>query len=181
MEIEERPIIEKRSIVGPARERFRALLNLAAESPFEGERDNAMAAAARLAEQHGMSLDEAARPPARPPEAPVGRRDESAFGSVAAKFSGYFDPGERQLRADKARRDAALRDALERGLDANRRSGDDRTMRRRASSSQAQRSPRSHAHVLLAETSFSLEEIVGLTGLDIYQVVGLKLKMRSAA
>ena len=45
----------------------------------------------------------------------------------------------------------------------------------------SQRSPRSHAHVLLAETSFSLEEIVGLTGLDIYQVVGLKLKMRSAA
>ncbi len=181
MGIEQSPIIEKRPLEASARERLRALLNLAAESPFEGERHNAMAAATRLAEQHGMSLDEAARPSARPPEEPVGRRGASANGSAAAKFSSYFDATERTLRADKARREAALRDAVERGLDANKRSRDDKTMRRRASSSQAQRSPSSHAHVLLAETSFSLAEIVNLTGLDIYQVVGLKLKMRSAA
>lgn len=173
--------IEKRPIKGPARERFRALLKLASESPFEGERHNAMTAATRLAEQHGMSLDEAARPRARPAEGPIERRDWSTSGSAGANFTGYFDAGDRKLRADKARREAAFRDAFERGLDANRRTGEGKTMRRRASSSQAQRSPRSHAHVLLAETSFSLKEIVNLTGLDIYQVVGLKLKMRSAA
>ena len=35
--------------------------------------------------------------------------------------------------------------------------------------------------LLLAETSLPLEEVVELTGLNIYDIVGLKLKMRSAA
>ena len=43
------------------------------------------------------------------------------------------------------------------------------------------RSPYSFAKVLLSETSMPLREIVSLTGLDIYRVVGLKLKMRSPA
>ena len=48
-------------------------------------------------------------------------------------------------------------------------------------SSQRSRSPHSFAKVLLSETTLPLREIVSLTGLDIYRVVGLKLKMRSAA
>ena len=43
------------------------------------------------------------------------------------------------------------------------------------------RSPGSFARVLLAETSLPLEEIVSLTGLDIYTVVGMKLKLRASA
>ena len=42
------------------RQRFHNLLQLAAESPFEGERANALAAATRLATRCGLTLDEAA-------------------------------------------------------------------------------------------------------------------------
>jgi hypothetical protein len=172
--------IQRRPLRGPARERFRALLKLASESPFEGERENAMAAATRLAEQHGLSLDEAARPTSLPPE-DRRRGAASETGYTASEFASYFDIAERGLRADKERREAALRDAIDRGLDAGVRSGEAKTMRRKATTSRAQRNPRNHARVLLAETSFSLMEIVNLTGLDIYEVVGMKLKMRATA
>ena len=43
------------------------------------------------------------------------------------------------------------------------------------------RDPDSHARVLLNETSLPLEEISVLTGLDFYEVVALKLKMRQEA
>ncbi len=172
---------EKRPLRGPARDRFRALLNLASESPFEGERENAMAAASRLAEQHGMSLDEAARPTQRQSAVERGQLDASQGGFTASEFASHFDISERNLRVDKARREAALRDAIARGLDRTRQEGPEKTAHRKASQNPSQRSPRNYAQVLLAETAFSLEEIVGLTGLDIYEVVGLKLKMRSMA
>ena len=41
--------------------------------------------------------------------------------------------------------------------------------------------PFSHARTLIRETSLPLREIASITGLDIYQVVGLKLKMRTVA
>lgn len=172
---------EKRPLRGPARERFRALLNLASESPFEGERDNAMAAATRLAAQHGLSLDEAARPTARLSVDRPRPPDASTSEFAASRFTGYFDVAERSLRADKARRESALRDAIDRGLATDNGRREEKTIYRKASSSRTQRSPRNHARVLLAETSFSLAEIVNVTGLDIYEVVGLKLKMRSMA
>ena len=43
------------------------------------------------------------------------------------------------------------------------------------------RDSHSFASVLLNETSLPLSEIVSLTGLDIYKIVGLKLIMRSMA
>jgi len=172
---------EKRPLRGPARDRFKALLKLASESPFEGERENAMAAANRLAEQHGMSLDEAARPTQRHSEIKREQSDAPQDGFPASEFTNQFDVSEQNLRVDKARREAALRDAIARGLDKTRREGREKTARRRPPQKTSQRSPRNHAQVLLAETAFSLQEIVGLTGLDIYEVVGLKLKMRSVA
>ncbi len=172
---------EKRPLRGPARDRFKALLNLASESPFEGERENAMAAANRLAQQHGMSLDEAARPTQRLSAVERDQLDASQGGFTASEFASQFDISERNLQADKARREAALRDAIARGLDKTRREGPEKTARRTPPHKSSQRSPRNHAQVLLAETAFSLQDIVGLTGLDIYQVVGLKLKMRSMA
>ncbi len=172
---------ERRPLRGSARERFRALLTLASESPFEGERQNAMAAATRLAEQHGMSLEQAARPTARSPAdrplRPNGLRTEY----TASDGASYFDSAERSLRADKAQRDSALRDAIDRGLDSGGGRREEKTVHRKSPSSRTQRNPLNYARVLLAETSFSLKEIIDLTGLDVYQVVGLKLKMRSAA
>ena len=82
---------EKRPLRGPPRDRFRALLKLASESPFEGERENAMDAATRLAEQHGMSLDEAAQPTQR--LSPIEREpsDGSQDGFKTSEFASYFD------------------------------------------------------------------------------------------
>ena len=172
---------EKRPLRGPAKDRFRALLKLAAESPFEGERENAMAAASRLAEQHGLTLDEAAQPTEH---LSAVKRDRSAATqerSPASEFADYFDTTERTLRADKARREAALQDAIARGLDKGKRGSSERAAPRKSSKKSSQRDPRNYAQVLLTETAFSLDEIVGLTGLNIYEVVGLKLKMRPAA
>ncbi len=140
-----------------------------------------MAAANRLAEQHGMSLDEAARPTQRHSAIEREQSGASQGGFPASEFANQFDISERNLRVDKARREAALRDAIARGLDKTTTEGRERTARRRPPQRTSQRSPSNHAQVLLAETAFSLQEIVGLTGLDIYEVVGLKLKMRSMA
>ena len=41
--------------------------------------------------------------------------------------------------------------------------------------------PWQHARLLLTETSLPLREIAEITGLDLYDVVGLKLKLRAAA
>ncbi|MDE0060205.1 MAG: hypothetical protein OXP07_18975 [Defluviicoccus sp.] len=162
------------------RTRLEALLKVAAESPFPGERANALDAARRLAGRHGMSLQEATRPAAaamRPTRLPcrAGRFDARDV----ADFVAY---SEAKLRADKERYERALREAFERGLDDG--------MRARARASQPDasqrprgrcRSPQSFAKVLLSETSLPLGEIVSLTGLDIYRIGGLKLKMRPAA
>ncbi len=168
-------------------------MKLAAESPFAGERDNALAAATRLADGHGMTLDEAAAgggdveqaPPKRRPVADpdfIRRRARQAAGGAsftgkrAANAAHNVDSWQ---RSDKERFEQAVREAHERGLDA--------AERRRAAapprpfrSKRGGRDPHSHASVLIRETSLPLAEICQLTGLDIYQVVGLKLKMRSA-
>jgi len=89
---------------------------------------------------------------------------------------------EARFRADKERYERALREARERGLDVGAEKPDVRPASTGArTASQRSRSPQSFAKVLLSETTLPLREIVSLTGLDIYRVVGLKLKMRSAA
>ncbi len=164
------------------RERFHALLKLAAESPYEGERGNALAAAERLASQHGMTLDEAAlsEPPAPKTTEPFMRstkREREAASAVAS----VINLMEYSLRADKARRDEALREAQERGLNAAERRRAERSPQTRRQARPSKRNPEAHAEVLLAETSLPLKEIVSLTGLDIYEIVGMKLKMRANA
>jgi len=173
--------LDKRPLRGPIRDRFRALLKLASESPFEGERENAMAAANRLAEQHGMSLDEAAHPTQRLSAAKDAQSDVTKDNFTVSKFADYFDVSEQNLRMDKERREAALRDAMARGLDKSGERYSEKTVYRNPPRKQSQRSPRNHAQVLLSETAFSVEEIVSLTGLNRYEVIGLKLKMRSMA
>jgi len=160
--------------------RFLNLLKLAAQSPYSGERANAMAAAERLAERHGMSLDEAARagthgPPQRKPEPNVFRQARPT--PAPRPFNHHSEDA---IVSAKAARDESLAAARERGLD-----GGDRRGKRRASGpswySRARRSPDSHAQALIRETRLSIHEIADMTGLDIYQVVGMKLKMRGAA
>lgn len=162
------------------RARFNALLKVAAESPYPGERANALDAARRLARRHGMSLQEAAREPRGPtravqmPQRP--RRYTSREMAEIIAFS------EARLRADKERYERALREAKNRGLDGNAIKPQVRPASTGAQkSSPRSRTPHSFARVLLSETTLPLREIVSLTGLDIYRVVGLKLKMRSAA
>jgi len=160
------------------RTRFHNLLKLAAESPFQGERSAALAAAQRLATRHGMTLDEAAIGgplPAVPkkssmvrPGPQVGQtRDVGRFVHILDNW----------VSNDKTRRDAALAEAYERGLDSDKRKkGSAQAPRRNAS----KRNPQSHAEVLLKETSMPMDEICSLSGLDMYEVVALKLKMRTS-
>jgi len=160
--------------------RFLNLLKLAAQSPYAGERANAMAAAERLSERHGMSLDEAARAgvhgtPQRKPTPNMVREERPQ--PAPRPFNHHSEDA--ITRAKKAR-DDSIAAARERGLD-----GGDRRGKRRASGptwySRARRSPDSHAQALIKETRLSIHEIADMTGLDIYQVVGMKLKMRGAA
>ncbi len=160
--------------------RYLSLLNLAARSPYAGERANAMAAAERLARRHGMSLEEAARAgvhgsPQRMPEPDVFREPRPTQTSQPLNHH-----SEDAIGQAKSARDASLAAAWARGLDHA-----ERRPNKRATGpawySRARRSPDSHAQALLRETRLSFHEIADLTGLDIYQVVGMKLKMRGAA
>ena len=161
------------------REKFRNLLELAAKSPFDGERQNALAAAERIARRYEMSLKEAAgmaepaaeRAPTPHPSAQGFRRSAGFAGAP----DGNLDAT--QLKAEKARWQAAVQEARERGLDRDeeRRAARAFTGRR---STFRKRDPHDHAHALLSETRIPFTEIAQITGLDIYQVVGMKLKMR---
>ena len=122
------------------RVRFRKLLEVANSSTFTGERDAALAAATRLAASHGMSLREAVgmaepeEPAARPPRRPAGFKSD--FGAAAMRAAGlngdprntraYSRFGNRgsaaaetsRLDGEKRRFEAAMAEAIQRGLDA---------------------------------------------------------------
>ena len=174
------PKLTRKAFTAAEKARFHNLLKMAAESPFEGERTNALAAATRLAQRHGMSLDEAAL---SSPRAQHSRREprhdsrEAQWARAAARHIFIMDS---QIQADKARRDAALRAAQARGLDNEPAPAAAAKPRRMGNGGRA-RNQWGHAQVLLKETSLPLHEVASITGLDIYQVVGLKLKMRKGA
>lgn len=157
---------------------------LAAESPYEGERINAIEAASRMAARHGMSLREAARaeplPDAPEPEKPASKPSAAQW-RTERDMAAYVHMSENFIRRDKERRDRAMEEAIRRGLDAEERRAAEQTPFRRPGSSRSKRNPESHAQVLLRETSLPLQEIASLSGLDIYSVVGMKLKMRATA
>lgn len=159
---------------------------MAAESPFEGERANALAAATRLAQRNGLTLDEAAAGQTAPPgpeterDGPEGSTFEQGARWRDQKLASYVHLMDEQIRRDKARRDAALEAAFSRGLDAELRKPVKKA-EIRAPRNNRRREPRSHARVLLSETSLPLGEISDITGLDLQEVVALRLKMRGAA
>lgn len=181
------------------RERFHNLLLMAKESPFAGERRNALEAAERMAARHGMTLEEAAASGGegmqqsrenaeadRRARARARAEEEQAAAEAAARerafaeMARFMQDMEQHVASDKARRDEALKAAYARGLDAEerrreeRRAKGDRVARRNSS----RRNPLSHANVLLRETRLPLREIASICGLDVWTVAGLKLKMR---
>ncbi len=173
-QVEGRPLSSD-DFTAAERDRFHNLLKLAAESPFEGERANALAAAERLAKRHGMSLDEAAG------GGVVGKltAKEEAEAREAYEFLRAMAVSDYQVQIDKARREAAIKAAMDRGLDAAEREAAKRRVSHRMPRANGRgRNRLSHARVLLAETSLPLQEVASITGLDMYTVVGLKLKMR---
>ena len=155
-------------------ERFRSLLLMAAVSPFEGERSNAIAAAERMATRHGMTLEEAAAGGGPMPSAPPADLSEDE-----AKLGAFVHLMDYQISVAKARRNAALQAAKKRGLDDNSRRSKPLHHLTRAFTVRRRRvEPISHARTLLKETALTFREISSITGLNIYQVVSLKLKMR---
>lgn len=152
---------------------------LAAESPFEGERVNALSAATRLAAKHGMTLQEAARRGVAPPPPSPPRPPTVACRPAEHDLARFIHLTEQYIKADKKRRERALAEARARGLDSEETETPERPYRR-PFYSRTKRNGASHARILLAETCLPLREVAALSGLDIYQVVGMKLKMRAS-
>jgi hypothetical protein len=176
---------EERSISKPFTEseqqRFRNLLELANSSPYEGERNNAMAAAERLASRHGMTLEEAARGGTQAPrhEPPPHRGPEIGPERDLGRVVHLMDY---QIQLDKARIAEATKQAVDRGLQLEEpprhRARPQALHSWRPTRSRRRMEPYRHARVLLEETSLPIEEIADITGLDVYKVAELKLKMR---
>ncbi len=155
-------------------------MRLAAESPFEGERGNALAAATRMAERAGLTLEEAAGASEPRQEAPSRQGGAAAWEAVSlGRFAHALHLMDHYLQRDKARREAALQAAQKRGLDADKGKGQPSALASRNASSRRM-DPVKHASVLLQDTSLPFHEVAAITGLDIYEVVGLKLKLRAA-
>lgn len=144
-----------------------------------------MAAAERLAGRHGMTLEEAARggTQASRAEPPPRAGPEMTQERELARVVHLMDY---QIQLDKARIAEAMKAAIDRGYDPDA----DRIRHRpqpqalhnwRPSRSRRRMEPHRHARVLLAETSLPIEEIADITGLDVYQVAGLKLQMRQSS
>ena len=158
--------------------RFRNLLELANSSEFAGERDNALAAAQRIAQRHGLTLEEAARMGLESKAAPPPQVDlEAAARQRAMRFA---QAQQEAMAREKQRWEEAVRRARARGLDSANQAPSRADSRPRRWS-RTRRDPTKHAAVLLEETSLPFHEIASITGLDIYSVVGMKLKMRAGA
>ena len=174
------------------RDRFHNLLLMANESPFEGERRNALKAAERMAKRHGLTLEEAARtggaafqqfssqqaksrPPRESSEAETAVRERTF-----AEMAKFVRNAEVRARSDKARHEEALKAAYGRGLDAEERRREERKTARdfQTPKNSRRRNPIVHARVLIRETRLPISEIASICDLDVYTVAGLKLKMR---
>ena len=162
--------------------RFHNLLKLAKESPFEGERQNALAAAERLASRRGLTLEEAAMRQAQPETTATPTEQEER--ERARDFAAFVHMTDYQIYLDKQRRDTARKEAEARGLDR----AEKREAERRAASatrftrrSKAKMPPEKHAWALVRETQLSYQEIARITGLDICDVLLMKIQLMRAA
>jgi len=186
------------------RMRFRKLLEVAQSTSYTGEREAALGAATRLAETYGMTLREAAGmkdlPQKKKPVASSKRSRgfRADFGAAGPDSTGAWRAshekavgGERHLdgdsvSADKKRREQALEDAIQRGLDNEERAAAEKTKSapKKAQSRSRGRNtwrPRPEfVRVLLKETRMSAKEIAAVAGVTVHDVFREKLLMRQA-
>lgn len=134
-----------------------------------------MAAAERLAARRGLTLEEAATG-VSPTQTARAQAEASKFAKDLAAFVHMTDY---QIYLEKQRRDAARREAEERGLD--RQEQHRHTVPPRRHRSNARMEPRKHAWALVRETQLSYQEIADITGLDIYQILLMKIQLLRAA
>ncbi|MEH6629298.1 MAG: hypothetical protein V7776_00635 [Halopseudomonas aestusnigri] len=136
-----------------------------------------------MAKKHDMTLEEAAEGGPKE-EAPKQKPRPASYSMSATErvFAGSLHLMDGHLREEKARHEAALKAAHERGL-----ARDDKPQKTLASPKKIRSKkprgmpPKIHAAVLLRETELSLREISSITGLDIYKITALKLKNRKPA
>lgn len=163
--------------------RFHNLLMLAKESPFAGERENALAAATRLAKRHGMTLEEAAMRQAQPSAIPS--HSAQADRERVREKAAFVHMTDYQIHVEKQQRDTARREAEARGLDAKEREAAERRRAarpvRQVRRSTARLAPDKHAWALVRETRLPYDEIARITGLDIYEVLLMKIQVLRAA
>ncbi len=163
-------------------QRFLNLLKLAKESPFKGERENALAAAERLASRRGLTLEEAAMRQAQSQSGAT--RWEREAQERAREFVAFVHMTDYQIYLDKQRREAARQAAEARGLDGAEKRAAARAQAR--SPRQSRRStvrmaPEQHAWALVRETRLSYREIAQITGLGQHEILHMKIKLLRAA
>ena len=166
------------------RNRFRNLLELANDSKYSGERENALAAATRIAKKYDMTIDEAAR---WKPENIANNKKSTMKGlyqrPIKAKDASNIVKNQQSAEEEKKQWETAMNRAKERGLDKaeNAKKAAREAANGRRQNSKSRRNPATHANILLKETSLSFDEISDITGLDVYKIITMKLKSRSAA
>ena len=128
-----------------------------------------------------MSLKEAAGSP--PSEPNVNRWSRASnfhnYPYVAPHVSNVLKNSHNEA-LDKARWQSAVKEAQNRGLDWSEQKKTVRELRQHKFR-KARRHPVKHAQVLLNETSLPFFEIAQITGLNVYQIVTIKLQLREAA
>ena len=135
-----------------------------------------MDAARRLAQKHGLSLEEAASGGFDRAQASVQPHDNRSDPRVGPAYFAWVQ--QEQMAREKRRWEDAVQRARMRGLDGGP-NGMTKAGPAWRPQSRSRRNPRKHAEVLLTETRLPIREIANITGLDIYSVVGMKLKMRA--
>jgi hypothetical protein len=166
------------------RNRFRNLLELANDSKYPGERENALAAATRIAQKYNMTLDEAAR---WKPDKITSNKNSIVEGlyhrPVKTKDVSNITTNQQSAEEEKKQWQTAVDQAKERGLDKaeNAKKAAQEAASTRRQNSKSRRNPVTHTNILLNETSLSFQDISEITGLDVYKIIALKLKSRSAA
>lgn len=127
-----------------------------------------------------MTLDEAAKR-AVEDNATEARAKERAQTHADQDAARRVREAETQRAADKNQWEQAWREAQARGLDESlQEKPKTPPPNLTRPKSNRRRNPVVFAQVLLRETGLPLEEIAAITQLDMYQVVGLKLKLRDA-
>ena len=169
---QERPIGQ--DLTKEERKRFHSLLKLAEASEYPGERENAMAAAKRIAERKGLTLEEAAMT-----SPPIKQAEPTRRETREAELARHAHMMDHNLHMAKKQREEAMEAARQRGLDAQERPPRQRNNRVRRST--ARMPSEIHAWKLVTETTLPYREISNITGLDIYQIIHMKIRRLRAA